>query len=187
MFRFEIDLETDPINPREWDNLTKMVCFHRHYDLPNEINLDDSDCSSWDDVQEAIEAQEDVLLIKPLYMYDHSIQDVATSYQPYWWHANWDAGQIGFVFVTRESQKLMGTPTDRLEDVLEGEVAEFAAYMRGEVYGYQIVDDDGQVHDACYGYYSLEAVKEEAQAAVDLYNKDEQEAEWSKTLEVNHG
>ena len=29
----KIELDTEPINPREWDNLGTMYCFHRNYIL----------------------------------------------------------------------------------------------------------------------------------------------------------
>lgn len=181
-YTFELVQDDMPFDPRGFDTLTKMVCFHRRYSLPNELELDEGDYQSWEEVEQAIRKREHVLLIKPLYMYDHSLQDIATSYQPYWWHAQWDAGRIGFVYVTKERQKLLGVPKSKLEAVLESEVAEYAAYMRGDCWGWKVLDETGEVFDAVFGYYDRDAAEAEAKALADRLNLEETEEAWHKTL-----
>ncbi len=39
-YLIEILNDEDPENPREWDNLGTMVCFHRHYNLGDKHNFD---------------------------------------------------------------------------------------------------------------------------------------------------
>ena len=51
-------------SPREWDNLGKMCCFHKRY------NLGDKHTMTVDEVQELVQ-REDVIAL-PLYLYDHS-------------------------------------------------------------------------------------------------------------------
>lgn len=186
-YRFEIEQDIDLFDPRTTqDNLTTLVCFHRRYSLPLEAEIDHRDYSSWSEMEAAIVKKFKPVVIKPLYMYDHSVQDIATSYQPYWWHADWDAGQIGFVFVTKESLKKMGTPLNRAEAVLESEVAEFAAYVRGEGYIWRVLDEDGEEYDSCGGYSRYQDAEAEAQALVDRLNLEETEEAWQKTVEVQN-
>lgn len=41
----------------------------------------------------------------------------------------------------------------RAESVLHSELEEFYAYLEGEVYGWEVVDEEGECVDSCYGYY----------------------------------
>ena len=45
-YKLEIFDDLDPTNPREFDNLGIMVCFHSRYILGDETNLKSSDFSS---------------------------------------------------------------------------------------------------------------------------------------------
>lgn len=53
-------------NPREWENLGKMVCWHRRYNL--------GDKHDYDSPQDFCESEEykSALVILPVYLYDHS-------------------------------------------------------------------------------------------------------------------
>ena len=46
--------DENPYNPREDDNLTKMVCFHNRYDLGDKHNYNKDDYSSWDELKKTI-------------------------------------------------------------------------------------------------------------------------------------
>jgi len=35
-YKIEIEPDLDPMDPREWDNLATMVCWHRRYNLGDE-------------------------------------------------------------------------------------------------------------------------------------------------------
>jgi len=138
----------DDYNPRtEQDNLTKMVCFHKRYDLGDEHEYNQNDYDSWEELKESIEENEDVLLIKPLYLYDHSGLTVST--KPF--SCPWDSGQIGWVYITQEQADLMGTSKEDFERILLNEVEEYDKFLRGEVYGY-IITENGEEVDSCGGF-----------------------------------
>ena len=42
-YTIAIDYDSDPSNPREWDNFGTMVCFHRRYALGDSFKLDIDD------------------------------------------------------------------------------------------------------------------------------------------------
>lgn len=156
----EIVHDEDADSPRDWDNLTKMVCFHRRYRLGD---LSDSyiedDYSSWDELYEDIMRRDNPLVIKPLYMYDHS--GITISTEPF--SCSWDSGQIGYVFITPQRAEELGVAIwddepwfdyiKRLEGYLKNEVKMYDNYVTGDVYGYRVVDQEGNEEDSCWGYY----------------------------------
>jgi len=155
----EIVHDEDADSPRDWDNLTKMVCFHRRYRLGD---LSDSyiedDYSSWDELYEDIMRRDNPLVIKPLYMYDHS--GITISTEPF--SCSWDSGQIGYVFITPQRAEELGVAIwddepwfdyiKRLEGYLKNEVKMYDNYVTGDVYGYRVVDQEGNEEDSCWGY-----------------------------------
>jgi hypothetical protein len=174
--------------PRNWDNLGTMICFHRRYNLgdKNEI-INSDDFNSWSEQREWIEKNIKPAVLLPLYLYDHSGITISTS--PF--SCNWDSGQIGWIFVTkdrvREEYKVKRITKDIIEKVtkvLEGEVETYDQFLTGEVYGYRIskieVCDKGCEHkkevDSCWGYYGMESVEEEGNNKLEYYiEKEEKE------------
>lgn len=124
-------------SPREWDNLTKMVCFHKDYDLGDKHNYKQDNYNSWQEVQDAICENENIAIILPLYLYDHSGLRIKvgsfTGLLPQG-HARFDSGQVGFIYVTKEALKEEGISRKRALKVLEGEVNTYDYYLSGQVY-----------------------------------------------------
>ena len=167
-FNLKIEQESYPESPREWDNLTTMICFHKRYDLGDEHNYKPADFSSYAELKEQLEKDHTILIIKPLYMYDHSGITISTS--PF--ECNWDSGQIGWVFISKEQADCLGTPIDdidRLDSWLESEVNIYDQYLSGDVYGFtlfeeievkkiypdgrEVIEIEDEVLDSCWGYY----------------------------------
>jgi hypothetical protein len=144
--------DNDPESPREWDNLGTMVCFHPRYDLGDKHSYDKRS-----ELKNDIMENENVHTILPLYLYDHSGITISTS--PF--GCKWDTTQVGFIFVSKEKVKSEGIDETRVEEYLENEVKTYDQYLRGEVYGYEIVKvttcDLGHKHEevieSSYGYY----------------------------------
>ena len=52
---FDIVHDSDPLNPRtEFDNITKMICFHRRYNLGDKHDYKTSDFNGWDELEERL-------------------------------------------------------------------------------------------------------------------------------------
>jgi len=149
------DMDSYNCDPRGWDNLGIMACWHGRYSLGDE--------------QPTISPSEyladlpDGTVILPLYLYDHSGITMSTSK----FSCPWDSGQVGFIYATPDTIDKEG-PTDksdeRVREILAGEVETYDLYLRGEVY-YYVVDkpvtcDHGDTHyedvDACAGYLGYE-------------------------------
>ena len=147
-------------SPRDWDNLTKMVCFHSNYTIGDDNHdYNKDDFGSWEELRDAIESTEDPVVILPIYMYDHSGITIATT--PF--SCRFDSGQIGFIYVTHNSLDAAGLTVrneEKWSDFLErltksviADVAIYDQYIRGDVYAFAIEDEDGLVLDSCGGFY----------------------------------
>ncbi len=155
----EIILDENPINPREDDNLTTMICSHKRYILGDKHDYNTDNYNNWDEFENAIRIKEKPVIMLPLYMYDHSGITISTT--PF--GCRWDSGQIGFVIITHKSIDALGCfindgesftdYNERLIKYLIAEVELYDMYLTGETYGFRIVDDEGNELDSCWGFY----------------------------------
>ena len=143
-------------SPRDWDNLAEIVVTNSYK------HLGDTVLTEYDEDEDEDEGMDDLYAVwKPLYIYDHS--GISLSTTPF--SCPWDSGQIGYVGVTWETAKrefsyMSGDRLiERLNDVIEGEIATLNAWVNGEVYGYIYTKTDSEgneiEYDSCWGYYSV--------------------------------
>lgn len=153
-------------SPREWDNIGKMVCFHRHYVLGDKHTL------TVEDTKELMTDKTVVAL--PLYLYDHS--GITMSVNPF--SCQWDSGQVGIIYVELDkmkkefpSIKLRKKLIEQAKKSLIQEVKTYDDYITGNVYGYVIEDKNGNNIESCWGflgYYDGEyGALSEAKSVVD--------------------
>jgi len=154
--KLEFYLDDDPENPRKyWDEVGIMACFHNRYSLGDKTEITADMFSGWDEMENYIIKKLKAIVVLPLYLYDHSGITMSTS--PF--ACKWDSGQVGFIYATRESvKKLMGWPRisakrlKKVEEILQGEVKEYDAYLTGEVYGWRVKNEYDDVLESCCGY-----------------------------------
>lgn len=175
--------DNDPINPRENDNFGTMICFHGRYNLGDKHDYNHNDYNGWEEMKKAIMKKEKVGVILPLYLYDHSGITISTS--PF--SCNWDSGQIGFIFCTKEQMKESWIkqsgqePSERCEVLLKGEVESYDKYLRGEQYGYKVFEvetcDKGHEHEeeleSGWGYDDEDECMNEGLSLVGYYKNKE--------------
>ena len=99
---------------------------------------------------------EKVAVLLPVYMYDHSGITIATT--PF--SCRWDSGQVGWIFVTKDKirneygvKNITKKTVDRMRWYLNGEIKVLDAYVRGAVYGYRILDAEGEDEESCWGFF----------------------------------
>jgi len=198
---YKIKLVSDdcPESPRDWCNLGKMVCSHRNYNLGDEqlknssfqeyfYNLCDIDEETPTEKAETILKENIVIL--PLYLMDHSGLSINTC----GFSCPWDSGQVGFIYCTLEKALQEFTVTNKEEgweaitvnfgkslkqqilEVLEYEVQIYDDYLRGNVCGFEIHNEEDEIIDSCYGFYPEHAqhdefgyVFKEAESIIDAY------------------
>jgi hypothetical protein len=182
MKKYELKIveDTSPESPRSWDNFTTMYCFHKRYDLGDNHNFKSDMFSGWEEFKEHIVAEFNPKIIKPLYLIDHSGISISTND----FGDVWDSGQVGWVFITEDSiKKLWGNTKmeeDRLDRIVDSEVATFDQYLRGEVYGYKVIQietcelghEHEEVVDSCYGFFGEEDAHEAGNEALSGYMEE---------------
>jgi hypothetical protein len=194
--KYTLEVEQDDCNesPRDWDNLCTMICWHRHYSLGDKHDYDGIDdffqslCKEvlgkgydetdelyWQDMFKMLD-ESNLILIKPINMYDHSGITVSTS-NSYPYNDRWDAGCVGFIYVTKKRifDECGGITEEnwkeRADKYLEGEMETYDQYCRDEVYGFRLIKTVvkqetcphcGEVireyeeeieEDSCWGFY----------------------------------
>lgn len=177
--RIEQD-DMDHSSPRDWDNMGTMVCFHKSYVLGDKDHgYDPSEYDGWSEMAAAIQKDEDLAVILPLYLYDHSGISMSVGR----FDCHWDSGQVGFIFVSKKkvreeygkkrlSQKIL----ELVENALIGEVGTYDQYLTGDVWGYVIEDDEGNHLDSCWGFYGRDTCEEEAKSVMETLEKEVQES-----------
>lgn len=147
-----------PESPRNWDNLSQMVCFHKRYKLGDDHSYDCEDFNNWSDLQARIGEDNDLAVILPLYLLDHS--GITISTKPF--SCPWDSGQVGFVFVTKQKMRENWNLVPDAEvtafigqaiKTLIAEVETYDQYLRGDVFGYVHKDANGKHLDSCWGFF----------------------------------
>ena len=168
-----IKQDDSPESPRSWDTLGTMVCFSRKHALGDaEHGYDAADYASMAEVEEAIRehAGQDAIIL-PLWLLDHSGLSMSCGERRYPYDCPWDSCQVGYIFVSmadarREWETTSLTPEEiaAAKNVLRQEVKIYDQYLRGEVYGYRITDEEGEFLDSCSGFYGLDVCKQEAES-----------------------
>ncbi len=101
-YRLRVFVDDDAESPRNWDNLGRMVCSHRRYDLGDEKASNTELYSSWEEwlETEVLEPNggEDEVVALPLYLYDHSGITMNTT----GFSCPWDSGQVGWIYCTKK-------------------------------------------------------------------------------------
>ncbi len=123
-------------NPRSWDNLGTMVCFHNRYDLGDKHDYNHNNYNGWDEMKNSITKEEDVAVILPLYLYDHGGITMSTS--PF--SCRWDSGQVGWTFVSKKKireeygvKRISKELIEKVTEMLEGEIRTYDMYLTGEL------------------------------------------------------
>ena len=164
---FKIFYDETPENPRSWDNISTMICFHRRYNLGDNHDYNSSDYDNWNELKKQIEKDHDIAVILPLYLYDHSGITISTS--PF--SCDWDSGQVGFIFITKDQirsnwniKRVTKKWIDRATEILESDVKTYDQYLTGDTYGFQVIEkticECGHVEenelDSCWGFFGTD-------------------------------
>lgn len=158
--------ETDCQSPRDWDNIGHMFCSHREYELGDkDIDISTKNFNGWSEIEVYLYKEMKAVVVLPLWLYDHS--GISMAIIPHGQHRDWDCGQVGFIYATKEDLKREGITKARAEKNLRQEVETYNQYLTGDCYCLvkETYDKDKNYidHDTlggCYGY-------EEAQKSLD--------------------
>lgn len=196
--RVRIIQDDEPMSPRDATNLGIMLAInHRNYvlgdaEFKRNVPEWDAACAGFNELGGRLGdfpawAKENLgaSVVLPLWLYDHS--GLAMSTGSFAMDAaGWDSGIVGFIFDTPRTREECGTPEDRIEEVLKGEVETYDAFLRGSAVGYLVEtmkggacghencpEHQGWEHvDSCWGYLivndeEMEYVRSEARFAAE--------------------
>lgn len=156
----QVFYDTDPESPRAWDcNLGVMAIFHRRYDFGDKLPFNAEAFESLADIEYYINSTLKAIVCLPIYMYDHSGVTINTT----GFSCSWDSGQVGFIYTTQKKLDELGITmndgeawvefVDRLKSQLINEVKVMDQYVSGDVYGFEVHDNDGNLVDSCHGFF----------------------------------
>ena len=174
-YTIEIDYDELIDNPRDWDNLSTMIFFHKRYDLGDKHDYNADDFTGWNEMRNQLIKDFDPAVISYVHMLDHSALSFSmqsfNGRSPY---AHWDSGIVGFILITRETmrkeykwKKLTSKRQEKLYQYMKGELETYQAYCNGEVYYYTINDPDDDFVDSCGGYYDTDEMLSECKSIID--------------------
>ena len=114
--------------------------------------------------------------ILPLYLYDHS--GITMSTGPF--DCPWDSGQVGIIYMHKTTAMASWSNEEidwvnpvnwreLAEECLRSEVREYDQYITGDVYGYNIEDEDGEILDGCWGFFGSKHVEEEMKSVAESW------------------
>ena len=163
-----IQIDSDPLNPREDENLGKMLCRHTRY------NLGDDYMADREEVLDILEGRRKDVVALPLYLYDHGNITMNTT----GFSCPWDSGMVGCIFSTYEKiretygvKRITKSMIEKVKDSLRAEVKYYDDYLQGNVYGYTIEKDGEDLGESCWGYVGDDGMEEaihQAKSIVDM-------------------
>ena len=179
-----IRYDSDAESPREWNGESStMACWHNRYTLG--------------DVQPSEEPQEWIKenapkgsVVLELFLYDHGgiTMRCGAFSDPF------DSGQVGYIVATPEQiretfmvKRITKKIREQVEANLRSEVAVYAEYLEGNVYGFEIVEttecDLGcghdEVIDSCWGFIG-DTAKDDMAEHIDPELLPQLEEAWSE-------
>lgn len=184
VYRYRIEQDEEPWNPREDDNICEMYIWWNGYNLGDYKGKDMPGDKLNDLIEKYLpdEAEEmydtsvrdkmlklqskvyDKLRVLPIFVYEHGGITISLG-NDYPYNDRWDAGMGGFIIVEREVLEENGIDWEKAYEVAEGEVEMYDMYLLGECYGYimDIYEGNGEWEeheDSCWGYFSRKYGKE---------------------------
>lgn len=174
--KIEIYRDQNPIDPRSHGNLATMVCSHKKYNLGDEEPSGDH--RSWSQVESQIRENNNVLALKPIYLYDHSGITVSTT--PF--NSHFDSMQVGLIYISQEDVENRGVKEEHrtqenYKKWLKQEVKTYDKYLTGDVWRFKLkTNDEGEeLKDSCGGFYGND--KESRENLFDHAGEDMEEFE----------
>jgi hypothetical protein len=139
--------DSDPVSPRDNDNLGTMVCWHRRYRLGDEQPTQEP--TEW-----FKENVPDGSVVLPLYLYDHNGITMRTAA----FTCPWDSGQVGWIYIAPEKikneysvKRISKKLRERVAGYLDQEVKTYDHFLTGQVWGF-VYEQNGEQQDSCWGF-----------------------------------
>lgn len=184
-------------SPRDYDNVTTMVCWHPDYALGDEqfrapdgrghvvtpFHEGREGVCSMQQLERYLRIVRKAVGIRPLYLLDHSGLAIRAGSGFAEDSAGWDTTMVGFVYTTHERiNELCGEDerfhTDEwIDEAITADVKDYDYHLKGCYYGY-IVAPGSRDEDSCWGFLGYPEESgciEEAKASAAYIAKERRE------------
>ena len=161
--------QSHPQNPREFGEMLGTMAYkHSRYILGEEqisdpiewleekLNLQPKGEYTNERLAELEERFFSEYIALPLYLYDHSGITMATT--PF--GCRWDSGKVGYIYLSKAKAReeygyklITKARREKLLSYLKSEVNEYDQYITGDVYSFEVQDENGEHIDSCGGFY----------------------------------
>lgn len=175
-----------PISPDDWDMLGTIYSGHRDYN-PQRHKMDEI---IWFDEDGHWHVDSDYIFVR-IYFYEHSGLTIWSNREPQ--RYGWDSGLFGIYAVHKDKAvKEFGDVSnpdnyERVMKCLEDEVEAWDLYYRGEVFGYEVCDENDACVESCWGFYGEpEEVMNEAVSTADFFANKEEKEEAERIAHIQH-
>lgn len=178
-------------NPREWDNIGTMLCWHRRYGLGDkhgyasprdfleemvmpyiEVNIDLENIS---DSEILSILRENDFIILPIYLLDHSGLSISVSD----FGDKWDSGQVGWIYVSPEKiKKEYGAVNENTKKAaqkeLKAEIEIYDNFLKGNVWDFALYDTNtGELINTVGGFIGdIDEIKDDILSYLDCPQED---------------
>jgi hypothetical protein len=168
-------------SPREYGNFATLTLHHNRYSLANEEltngeTINSKDYDSWQDMLDYILKSEDIALIYPVYMQDHS--SLSFNITPFrGMYEYFDSGQVGFIFASKDKlrkdyncKNITKKILEKAKSILEVELETYQKYVNNEAYRFDLYANMGdynhrndfdstvEVIDSCGGFEDIDGI-----------------------------
>jgi hypothetical protein len=144
------------------------------------------------ELEQVLIKEQNAVIILPLELYDHSgiTMKVFTGSRT----CRFDSSIVGYTYVTKEQVikeygKLNKKNLEKAEKLLRTEIETYDNYLTGQVYGFQITDNEENDIESCYGFYGYDSIKgmiTECKKTIDYTIKEKKEkADYEAKLILN--
>lgn len=156
--------DSQPENPRVWDNLTQILLFGKHKSWGDNHDIKLGEYSSRQDFidggAEDIKRHfrrngQTVLFIRAIHVYEHSGTAISLNYEGQF-TCRFDSGTIGFIVITKEDlrenfyiKRITEKYKDKAWKILLGEFKTFSQFISGEVYQFELKNGIEVVDSVC--------------------------------------
>lgn len=167
-------------NPNEWDENVFLVYDHRQFN----IEVDGFDPQTiFEHFQEGYKTFDNHWVF-PVYAYIHSGVALSLGRDSYPFTDKWDVSFSGFILVNRKEYWSKEKAFERAQS----EIEDWNYILSGQVFGYEIEDQNGNFVDSCWGFIGwwedmLSEVKNDVNAYIK--HKQKEKHEKLKTLVKN--
>jgi hypothetical protein len=159
--KYRIEQDPDPISPREQaDNNLFLVAKHDQFyvSAPGETRVPQY-------ANEVVDKYKKTHWIFPIEAYIHSGVALAFSGEGNFPDRQWDVSQLGFIFASKKEWRL----SKSAREAAKGLIDHWNQYLSGDVWGYILENNEGEVIESVWGFYGHEYCEEQAKASMKPY------------------